>query len=71
MGFLSPTTVGKMMDSVKQPNHIVLPTKFKIIGYNYRVENGYQSIEFQILPIDDIKADDLLKWSIQVIGVYG
>lgn len=63
MGFLSPEMVGKMMDSCKKPKEdfIVLPTKFRIMGYNYKVNMCYHSVEFEIVPIDNIQIDDLLK----------
>ena len=52
----------KMMDSVKEPNkHIILPTKFRIVGYEYKMNGGYHQVIFEIAPIDNIKMDDLLK----------
>lgn len=63
MGFMNHTEVMKMMESCKKPStdFIILPTKFQIVGYNYYVTNGYSKVEFEILPIDSIKTDDLLK----------
>ena len=63
MGFMNDREVMKMMESCKKPKEdfIILPTKFHIVGYNYHVTNGYSKVEFEILPVDNIKIDDLLK----------
>lgn len=62
-GFGSFDKVIKMMDSIKDPNHtIVLPIKFRIVGYNYEQKhNNYKQVIFEIAPVEDIKMDDLIK----------